>query len=256
MKIKIVLLFFLVLMISTVQAEEFTAKDIIDKSLEHKSLSFENSEAKIKMTLVDKEKNQEERVVLIKSKKIDNFQRTLSIFSGNPEINGVKFLSIETKDGDDEQYLYYPTQNKINRVLSSSNKRERFLGTDFTYSDLEQKHQKDAKFEKLEDSNVGKNECYVIESTPNKKEESQYSKVILFIRKTDFIPLKMRFFDKDGEFFKEYLVKKVKTQNGKKIISLSTMFDSKRKHATILELEYLNENIEFKNTEFYKESLK
>jgi hypothetical protein len=257
MKNIVSILFLLIFAFSTsIIAEELTAKEIIDKSLEHKSLSYENSEAKIKMILIDKEKNQEDRAVLIKSKKIDNQQRTLSIFSGDVEINGVKFLSIENKNDGDEQYLFYPAQNKINRVVSSSNKKERFLGTDFTYSDLEQKHQKDANFKKLDDANIGKNSCYVIESTPNKTDDSQYLKAILFIRKNDFIPLKVKFFNKDGDFFKEYLVKKVKTQNGKKIISLSTMSDLKRKHTTILELEYLNENIQLKDSDFYKESLK
>ncbi len=234
--------------------QNLTAKEIIDKSLEHKTFSYNNAEAHLTMILIDKNKNKDVRKLKIRSKTKNELTSTISVFSGGTEINGVKFLTIEVKNSDDEQYIYYPAQNKINRIVSKSNKNEYFLGTDFTYSDLEGKYRKDASYKKLKDSKIGKNEVFVVEATP--KKDSSYSKTIIFIRKSDFIPLKVKFYDKNNKYFKQYSVKKIKKINGKKVISISKVLNKKNKHATILKLDSLNFNAKISDSEFNKENLR
>lgn len=251
---KRILVFLLFLVYFSAFAEELTPEQIIDKSLEHKTFSYENSEAKIKMILIDKDKNKEERGVVIKSKTTDKTTKTISVFSGGAEVNGVKFLSFEKND-ETEQYVYYPAQNKVNRIISKSNKSERFLSTDFTYYDLEGNYRKNATFTKLTDEKVGTFDCYVIDAIPKKDEDSIYSKVTIYIRKDDYIPIKIKFYNKNKEFYKEYIVKKIKTENNKKIISLSQMVDKTRKHATLLELETINLDAKIDDSVFNKENL-
>jgi outer membrane lipoprotein-sorting protein len=248
------ILLLLPLFIYSNNSNNLTAKEIIDKSLEHKTFSYDNSEANITMILVDKNNNKDIRKVKIRSKTKNDLTKTISVFSGGTEVNGVKFLTLEVKDGDDEQYVYYPAQNKINRIVSKSNKNEYFLGTDFTYSDLEGKYRKDASYKKLQDEKVGKHDSFVIEATP--KKDSSYSKTIIYIRKSDFIPLKVKFYDKDGKYFKQYTVKKIKKIDGRKVISISKILNKKSKHATILKLNNLNFKAEISDSEFNKENLR
>jgi len=244
----------ILLSVSIYSSDKFTAKEIIDKSLEHKTFSYDNAEANITMILIDKNKNKDTRKVKIRSKTENNLTKAISQFSGGTEINGVKFLTKEVKNGDDEQYVYYPAQNKINRIVSKSSKNEYFLGTDFTYADLEGKYRKDANYKKLEDAKVGKYEVFVIEASP--KKDSSYSKTIIYIRKSDFIPLKVKFFNKDKKYFKQYLVKKIKKIDGKKIISISQILNKKNKHATILKLDNIDFNAKISDSEFNKENLR
>ena len=251
---KILLLIFFTAFV--VYAEDgLTAKQIIDKSLEHKSFSYDNAEAEITMILIDKNKNKDVRKVRIKSKTKDNETKTLAVFSGGTEINGVKFLSIEHKNADTEQYVYYPAQNKINRIVSKNSKNEYFLGTDFTYSDLEGKYRKDAEYKRLPDAKIGKNEVYVIEAKPLKN-DSSYSKTVIYIRKSDFMPLKVKFYDKNNKYFKLYLVKKTKVIDNKKIISESRMLNKRNKHATVLILNKINFKADISDSEFNKENLR
>lgn len=250
-------IYILLLLLSTsiyATNQNLTAKEIIDKSLEHKTFSYDNAEAQLTMILIDKNKNKDIRKLKIRSKTKNGLTNTISVFSGGTEINGVKFLTIEVKNNDDEQYVYYPAQNKINRIVSKNNKNEYFLGTDFTYSDLEGKYRKDASYKKLKNSKIGKNEVFVIEASP--KKDSNYSKTIIFIRKSDFIPLKVKFYDKNGKYFKQYSVKKIKKIDGKKVISISKVLNKKNKHATILKLDSLNFNAKISDSEFNKENLR
>jgi len=240
--------------ISLYAQENLTPKQIIDKSLEHKTISYDNAKAEFTMILINSDKEKEIRKVKIKSKKVNGLTKTLAIFQGGKEINGVKFLTLEIQKGKYEQYIYYPAQNKINRIVSQSNKNEYFLGTDFTYSDLEGNYGKNSKYRKLKDDKIGKNEVYVIESIPEK--ESIYSKVILYIRKSDFIPLKIKFYDKDNKYFKQYSVKKIKTIDSRKVVSLSKVLNKKNKHATILKLDNIKFDVDINDTEFNKENLR
>ena len=251
----LVLLFLVTFTVVAGTKDEYTADQIIDKSMNHKTFSYDNSESRIIMTLIEKKSGtQEKRTVKIRSKKNKNITKVISLFIGGKEINGVKFLAIEKKNGDDEQYIYYPAQNRINRIVSKNSKNQHFLGTDFTYYDIEGKYRKDGIFKRLKDKKVNKQECYVISA--KSKKESPYSKTVMYIRKSDFLPIKVKFYNKDGKYFKKYSVKKTKIQDGKTIITKSQMVDKKRGHATILTLDYVDFNAKISDSEFNKENLR
>ena len=250
------IIFVFLLSFTILGKDNITAKEIIDKSLEHKTFSYENAEADLTMILIDKDKNKDIRGVKVKSKTRNGLTKTLLVFSGGREVNGVKFLSIEKKGGFIEQYIYYPAQNKVNRIVSKSNKNEYFLGSDFTYADLEGKYRKDAFYKRLNDDKIGKFDVFVIEAVPKKSEDSEYSKTLIYIRKSDFMPLKVKFYDKNGKYFKLYSVKKIKNIDGRKVISLSKILNKKNKHATILKLDSVNFKADISDSEFNKENLR
>ncbi len=245
----------LLLIVTSLTAQEYTADQIIEKSMEHKTFSYDNSEAKIVMTLIDKKnKSTENRTVKIRSKKKNGLNKVISVFTGGKEINGVKFLTIEKKDSGDEQYVYYPAQNKINRIISKNSKNQHFLGTDFTYYDIEGKYKKDGIYTLLKDKKVNKESCYVIKTVS--KKDSPYSKTIIYIRKSDFLPVKIKFYNKKNKYFKRYIVKETKIQDGKTIITKSQMVNTKRGHATIMTLDYVNFHAKISDSEFNKENLR
>jgi len=247
--------YLLLLIVTSLTAKEYTADQIIDKSMEHKTFSYDNSEAKIVMTLIDKKnKSKENRTVKIRSKKKNKLNKVISFFTGGKEINGVKFLTIEKKNSSDEQYVYYPAQNKINRIISKNSKNQHFLGTDFTYYDIEGKYRKDGVYTLLKDKKVNKESCYVVEA--KSKKDSPYSKTLIYVRKSDFLPVKIKFYNKKNKYFRRYIVKETKIQDGRTIITKSQMVNSKRGHATIMTLDYVNFNAKISDSEFNKENLR
>jgi hypothetical protein len=114
------------------------------------------------------------------------------------------------------------------------------MGSDFTYADLRRADDKHAKHERLPDESIGGSPAYVIASTISKAAKSQYGKVVTWVRKSDYVPLRTKFFGRDGKLIKTLYARKVKEMNGKPIVVEARM-QSENGHATVLLLEALEQ---------------
>ncbi len=110
------------------------------------------------------------------------------------ETKGIGFLSLP----DDIIYVYLPAYKKTRRIAAHI-KNQKFVGTDFTYEDLEAK-----RYSEKWIPEVLKNqeEVYILELVPKPKVVSEYARVNLYVRKDDFFPIKSEFFNKKGEMIK------------------------------------------------------
>ena len=61
--------------------------------------------------------------------------KTLARFTDPPEVRGVGLLSINVGGAADRQWLYTPAFNRVRRVAAQE-RRQRFIGTDFTNEDM------------------------------------------------------------------------------------------------------------------------
>lgn len=184
-----------------VQAAELTGRQVMEKQKEkHKVKSEIGSEI---MLLVDKDKNQEKRQVTRYAKETEkDLHRYLVVFQAPADIKGTALLTWEQKGRENDQWLYLPAQKKMQRIAKGS-KKNYFMGTDFTYEDMEPEDINNFDYTILRTEQLsadGKmNECYVIQSVPaneEKKQESGYSKRILWIDKENLITLKGDFYDR------------------------------------------------------------
>src|SRR2546423_9149621 len=56
-------------------------------------------------------------------------------FKSPADVRGTKTLLIEHSGKDDDIWIYLPALKKVRRLVSS-NKKDSFVGTDFTYEDV------------------------------------------------------------------------------------------------------------------------
>ncbi len=63
-------------------------------------------------------------------------EKVLAVFESPPEISGTSFLQFQHRDRDADQWLYLPELRRVRRITSSV-KHESFMGTDFSYRDME-----------------------------------------------------------------------------------------------------------------------
>jgi outer membrane lipoprotein-sorting protein len=200
-----------------------SAKEIIDASLDKNSLGFQSGRADLALIIEDKAGSKRVRKLDVKSKKVGEATNTLVELTAPKEVRGQAFLFAESKKGEDDVWMYVPAF-KVTRRIEGSQKSGSFLGSHFTYADLESRDLKDAKYKRLKDEKVGKHEVYVIESTPKKGSGSDYAKIVSYIRKSDFMPLKMRFYDSSGEVAKTLFVEKLdKTDSGQTYVERMTL---------------------------------
>ena len=141
---------------------------------------------------------------------------------------------------DDDQWIYLPALKKVKRI-SSDSKSNYFMGSDFTYDDLGDRHPSDDVHKLLGEETFEGNPCYVVESIP-KDEEYMYSRTITWIIKDKWIGLKKEFYDEDGDLLKTLAVKKYEKISGFWIILHSQMHNIQKEHTTDMELKNIKIN--------------
>ena len=199
--IAIILGFFLICFAFDVGAETLTGKQVMEKQKElHKVSSEVGTEI---MLLVDKSDGKEKRGIRRYAKEIgDDLHRYLIVFLKPADIRATALLTWEQKGRENDQWLYMPAHKKMQRIAKGS-KKNYFMGTDFTYEDMEPEDLDNFSYTILRTENIthDKNEfeCLVLEAVPaNKKKarESGYKRRILWIEKEHLTTIKIEFYDR------------------------------------------------------------
>lgn len=154
-------------------------------------------------TLINKSGQTRVRKVFVTTKlaenNIDNMRMTR--FLSPPDVKGTASLLIEHSAKDDDMWIYLPALKKVRRLVSS-NKKDGFVGTDFSYGDVIGHKVDDWKYKLLREEAVDGHPCYVIEAVPASdaiKSNTGYSKRVTWIRKDNNVSAKTEFWDEAGQ---------------------------------------------------------
>ena len=207
------------------------ADAIVKRMLEQDPLGYGGAEAHLSMVLVDQRDAQRRRKLVMYSRNDSRTDRMFVRFSAPVDIAGTAFLSVD-RAGNRVQHLHLPALHKTRRI-SSRQRNSSFVGTDYSYSDLDNRDLKDATKTRLDDDKLGGHDCYVVDAVPTDK-RSQYGRVRLWVSKSTWLPLRMRYYDHSDKERKRFTAKEVKRVNGRWIIKESKMVDLKRRRATVL----------------------
>jgi outer membrane lipoprotein-sorting protein len=159
---------------------------------------------------------------------------------------GIATLSLP----DGIMWLYMPAFGKPKKI-SMLAKSQAFNGTDFSMEDMDTRPYPDRFSARLTDNTDSE---YVLELTP-KSEKSQYSKIILTIDKSNFLPKTMVYYDKSGRKYKEasYIYKK----SGKYWYASEVMMtDLKKNHTTKIKMSDVKFDQGLTDDQFTVEKLK
>lgn len=154
-----------------------------------------------KMVLVNPQGQKKERKVVrhTKSDKSD-LNKILIRFLSPRDVENTGLLTWEKKGGDDDQWLYLPATGKARRIASSG-KKNRFMGTDFSYEDLRPEPLDSYEYKLLGSETCDGKPCFVIEAVPKtdrEKQDSGYSKRKFWIFKDTYFSIKREFYDQTG----------------------------------------------------------
>lgn len=127
------------------------------------------------------------------------------------DVQGTKTLLIEHTGKDDDMWIYLPALKKVRRLVSS-NKKDSFVGTDFSYGDVIGHRPEDWNHKLLKEEKIDNQDCYVLESTPKTPEiqdSSGYSKQVGWIAKDSFVAIRGEAYDQSGQLLKKFSARKV-----------------------------------------------
>ncbi len=236
-------------MVAPVAAQGMSANQIVDKMLKQDAFGWDEAETTIRMILVDGKGKKRERVMEnLRRRKAGQLQSIVR-FRSPQEVAGTAFLMLERNEGDSEQYIYLPGLKRTRRIVG----RERegsFMGSDFSYADFERRDTRLSTHEKLPDEDVGGIKTHVIRSTPKSSADSGYSKIETWVRQDNFLPLRIKFYDKSGNLLKTFYTKRIKTMDGRPVIVEAQMINKQTSHSTELIVDNLTPRKDIPDTAF------
>lgn len=215
-----------------------TGKTIIEKS----KLSTECTDQQVTFTLdLVNAKGKKRSQKSVWSHRTDDGDVRYSIFRflAPADVEGTGFLSIENPTREDDRWLFLPVLGKSRRI-SSNEKSDRFMGSDFTYEDLERINLSDFDYELTGEEMVDGSACHVIKCTPNNPKtvkESGYSQRIYYILKDNFQYKKLEFYNKKNQMTKSLIANDIKAIAGKNTYRTYNleMTDLKSKHKSVIQ---------------------
>ena len=182
---------------------EPTAREIMEEQKERHDTETEVT-AEI-MLLVDKDGNREQRELRNYSKKVKEGEtRFLVVFQQPASVRGTALLTWDYEKRDNDQWMYLPAQKRMRRVAGSS-KRGSFMGTDFTFEDLDPEELDNFDYRILRQEPVEGQECWVIEAVPSNSEterSSGYARRVLWVRKDIYFTVRIDFYNRRNVLIK------------------------------------------------------
>lgn len=177
-------------------------------------------------------------------------------FTKPSDIRQTTFLVHKKLNQDDYRRLYIPASDKV-VAIAGSRKQDPFMGSDFSYEDVSGRHFNRDKHKLKKSENFKGEAVYVVESIPKKK-EPKIARIKSWIRKSDFVPLKVEFFNHNNELFKYYLAGNIKLIQGYPTVMKRTMISPIDKTRTIIVLnpKKMKYDVGLKKRLFSERSLK
>lgn len=189
---------------SEVRAAE-DARGIMDKWAQTRKL--DGSEAAIKMTITDADGKKRVRELTMASKVYDDgaTEKRVYRFSSPTDVKGMGILVFDYANKPDDLWIYLPALRKVRRVVNSETSKA-FMGSEFSYGDLNIPALGDYNYTLVKEENMGGENCYVIDVVPKTdavKNAEGYSKKTLWISKTKYTAQKGIYYDLAGKPLKE-----------------------------------------------------
>jgi len=217
--------FFLFLSISAVlipglypaqAAEKLSAREIIEKS----ENVYPGMDQQSKLTFIIKEPGGDERKVILrrfwknypKDPEIDSKVLVFHIYP--PDTRGTAFMVWTYKSSTgrpEDMWIYLPLLRKVQKLPQHPD--EIFSGSNLKPADMIPRDPDLDTHRLLREETINNQEYYVIESVPKKHDPNyNYSKVIKWINKKNFLKERVDYYDMDGSLLKTQLItwKKVK----------------------------------------------
>ena len=108
--------------------------------------------------------------------------RVLVRFSDPPEVRGVGLLTLNHRERPAEQWLYTPAIQRDRRI-SAQEKSARFMGTDFSNEDMQERSVESYGYDLLAEDAFDGHPAYKIRGVLKEPADTQYAQLVFWVRK-------------------------------------------------------------------------
>lgn len=204
-----------VLVAAGVHAQGPTGREVMEAYKEQDRT--EDTAVEMRMSIVSSRGGTRERTVSQWTKTLpDDSRMQLIRFLSPADVEGTGFLSIENLDGEDDNWLYLPALRKTRRI-AGTDKRESFVGTDFSYEDLEAERLDEYRYEVVGTEALDGVEAWIVEAVPTDPENVEvtaYGRRELWVSRDHAVILQAKYYDEGGTYVKRFRAEDVRQVEG------------------------------------------
>lgn len=204
-----------------------TAEEIVDRA--RAANQVESSIQTLRMVVVSKSGSERVKELELRSRRKEDRVSSYIEVKAPSDVAGTKLLMIDHDDQPDEQLTYLPIYKRVNQ-MSGSSRKGAFIGSDFSYEDLDIREAAEGEHTLVEENDT----TWVIDTVPS--DSPQYSRIRSHITRADNVARKVEFFDKKGEPLKLLEVLSVAVSDGVSLPVSSKMSNLQRRTHTTLEI--------------------
>lgn len=214
--------------------EKLTGEEIIYRVYNRSEPSDQTG--RLTMTLTNSRGEERVRDITQYIKKYGNDEKKIMFFNSPADVRGTSFMnwSYGREGQDDDQWIYLPALKRVKRI-SGDSKSDYFMGSDFTYDDLGDRHPSEDIHTLIGEEVIDGEKCLVVESVPKDK-NYMYSRTVTWIIPDKWIGLKKDFYDEYGELLKTLTVREHILTGSYWIITDSQMHNVRKNHTTTMQL--------------------
>jgi outer membrane lipoprotein-sorting protein len=210
-------------------AAQLTGQEIMERV--YHNPKGDDMQGQLTMTLINRQGERRVRNLQQYTKDDGDVEKRIMFFLSPADVQGTSFMNWSYADGsDDDQWIYLPALRRIRRI-SSDGKSDYFMGSDFTYDDLGERHPDEDIHEIAGEETINGKECWVIESVP-KNPGYMYSKTVTWVMKDNYLGLKREFYDDRGRHLKTLEILDYDRIDGYWTILETEMRNVQRDHST------------------------
>ena len=194
---------------------------------------------KMKQRLIDRRGDVREREMISFRKDYGKDSKSITYFLAPSNVRDTALLTwdYDGVEKDDDQWLYLPALKKVRRI-SSSDRGDYFMGTDFTFEDIKQTPElEDYNWSLIGSESLDGHDVWLVEGEPRTddlKKNLGYSKTRYSIRKDINLYVRVDFWDRKGQLLKHLVSEEIRQIDGIWTAMRGTMTNVQSNHRTEL----------------------
>jgi hypothetical protein len=175
-------------------------------------------------------------------------------FTEPPEVLGVALLIVNQPERASDQWMWTPALQRDRRI-ALQDRSTRFFGTDFSFEDLEERVAGQYDHTLLAEETIDGAPTWKIQAIARSSRSSQYSKQILWIRKDNYVTVRIE------SYVTDKVVRRLQSSKIRAVQEIWTahemvMADLSRGSLTRLALDKIQYNLPLRDSDFTVQALR
>ncbi len=190
----------ILLQASVVSADQITGPEIIAKVNE----VMNPATMKATMRMIIETTSGQKRTFVYESYSLNHGEKTLIRYLEPARSKGQATLLLHYAD---DIWVYFPRTGRV-RKLAEHAKRQKMEGSDFSYEDMGSGDSfiREYTARRLQDDKKMDTDCYTVELSRREGSDAGYSRLVMWVDKTNFVPLLIDYYDlKDPDLLRKRL---------------------------------------------------